>query len=293
MTEEHGQGPLNERLVSALIPMPNATEWKGVKAAEEAMEGRPGTNGAAAQAARDKMNVADLEDRISNALRFHGILQDAPDFSEAVDDPIATALRHLQRELRVVAATNKARRLRLAHIARSRLAYQEYLESRDCIDKNIVTMYTKLQKKDNPKVNKKKKKVVETNGTPNPVGPGNPLLPPCPAALGLGPDDENRLVIPDQLRELVNARRQWGELEERILATEDHPGMMVGLPERSVFEGIDEMVGIQLERAEVLQPDRASNPPSLANGSGPGHVNGSMDSWKGKAKAKPDDMEVD
>ena len=74
--EERGHGPLTERLVSAMIPMQSATEWKGVKAAEEAMEGRPGTNGAAAQAARDKLNVADLEDRIKAVMRFHGILDE-------------------------------------------------------------------------------------------------------------------------------------------------------------------------------------------------------------------------
>lgn len=76
LTEERGHGPLTERLVSAMIPMQNATEWKGVKAAEEAMEGRPGTNGAAAQAARDKMNVADLEERVRNVMRFHGFLNE-------------------------------------------------------------------------------------------------------------------------------------------------------------------------------------------------------------------------
>lgn len=76
LTEERGHGPLTERLVSALIPMQNATEWKGVKAAEEAMEGRPGTNGAAAQAARDKLNVADLEERVKNVMRFHGLLEE-------------------------------------------------------------------------------------------------------------------------------------------------------------------------------------------------------------------------
>ena len=42
--------------------------------AEEAMEGRPGTNGAAAAAARDKLNVADLEERVQNVMRFHGLL---------------------------------------------------------------------------------------------------------------------------------------------------------------------------------------------------------------------------
>ncbi len=80
VTEERGHGPLTERLVSALIPMQNATEWKGVKAAEEAMEGRPGTNGAAAQAARDKLNVADLEDRVRNVMRFHGLLDEIVGF---------------------------------------------------------------------------------------------------------------------------------------------------------------------------------------------------------------------
>ncbi|KAM5542755.1 hypothetical protein V8D89_003716 [Ganoderma adspersum] len=70
LTEERGHGPLTERVVSALIPMHDATEWKGVKAAEEAMEGRPGTNGAAAAAARDKLNVADVEERMrANGVR--------------------------------------------------------------------------------------------------------------------------------------------------------------------------------------------------------------------------------
>ena len=76
LTEERGHGPLTERVVSALIPMHDATEWKGVKAAEEAMEGRPGTNGAAAAAARDKLNVADLEERLKNVMRHHGLLEE-------------------------------------------------------------------------------------------------------------------------------------------------------------------------------------------------------------------------
>ena len=76
LTEERGHGPLTERVVSALIPMHDATEWKGVKAAEEAMEGRPGTNGAAAAAARDKLNVADLEERMKVVMRHHGLLED-------------------------------------------------------------------------------------------------------------------------------------------------------------------------------------------------------------------------
>ena len=73
LVEERGHGPLTERLVSALLPMPDMTVWKGVKAAEDAMEGRPGGSGAAA-AKREKVNVALLEDRIRDTMRFHGLL---------------------------------------------------------------------------------------------------------------------------------------------------------------------------------------------------------------------------
>jgi transcriptional adapter 3 len=74
-TEDKGHGPLTERLISALLPLPtDAVQWKGVKAAEEAMEGRPG-GFAAAAARREKMNVVDLEERIRDTMRFHGLLK--------------------------------------------------------------------------------------------------------------------------------------------------------------------------------------------------------------------------
>ncbi|CCM05762.1 uncharacterized protein FIBRA_07995 [Fibroporia radiculosa] len=251
LTEERGHGPLTERLISALIPMHDSTEWKGVKAAEEAMEGRPGTNGAAAAAARDKLNVADLEDRVKNVLRFHRLLDEVPDFSEAVDDPIATALRHAQRELRTVLATNKVRRARLTAIARDRLGYQEYVEMRDSLDKNITTLYTKLQRKDGPKANKKKKKGAELNGGVNGVQPtGISALPPCPAALGLGHDEDNRLHVPEQLQHLVETRRRWVDTIGGVFhdKQQQHPGRIWGMPQYSVYEDIDEEVRQELAR---------------------------------------------
>ncbi|KAL4244167.1 NGG1 family protein [Abortiporus biennis] len=290
MTEAHSHGPLNERLISALIPMIGSSEWKGVKAAEEAMEGRPGTNGAAAQAARDKLNVADLEDRIKNVLRFHGLLDEPPDFTEAVDDPIATALRHCQRELRTVMATNKARKARLAAIAKDRVAYQEYLDTKDCLDKTISTLYTKLQKKDGPKVNKKKKKASEpvgANGSVNGAG----VPPPCPAALGLGPDEENRLVVPDQLKQYVAARRVFvdtigGQFDEK---EREHPGWLYGLPTKSVFEGIDEEVQRELEKVNG-PPFNPSSAPKA------GHIKeepaDSQRTLKGKGRAHDEMMEL-
>ncbi|KAJ7700809.1 histone acetyltransferases subunit 3-domain-containing protein [Mycena rosella] len=254
-TEARGHGPLTERVLSALLPMGDATVWKGVKAAEDAMEGRPGGSGAAA-ARKEKMNVSDLESRIRDTMRYHGLLDMPPDYSEKVDDPIATALRHAQRELRTVVATNKARKARLAGIARDRLGHQEYLELRDSIDRNIGTAYTKLQKKNEPKVSKKKKKLggeASAAGTPVPGEAGPPPPPPCPAALGLGPDEDNRLVVTEQLRQLVDTRRQWVDTVGGVfdLKQLERPGSMWGFPETSVYEGVEDEVRAML----LAQPD--------------------------------------
>jgi transcriptional adapter 3 len=72
VSEEKGHGPLTERVISALMPIPGLG-WGGVKAAEDAMEGRPGGSGAAA-ARRERLNVSDLENRIRDTMRYHGLL---------------------------------------------------------------------------------------------------------------------------------------------------------------------------------------------------------------------------
>lgn len=171
-----------------------------------------------------------------------------------MDDPISTALRQAQRQLRAVIATNKARKARILDVARDRLSYQEYLELRDSIDKSIVSSYTKLQKKDGPKVSKKKKKGdsgVNGNGTVN--GVVTPL--PNPASSGLGPDEEGKLFVPESLKGMVETRRQWvdvigGSFEER---QRQFPGRTWGFPERSVFEGVEEEVQAQLKVLKKAQ----------------------------------------
>lgn len=305
VTEERGHGPLTERLVSAMIPLQNATEWKGVKAAEEAMEGRPGTNGAAAQAARDKMNVYDLEERVKNVMRFHKLLDNIvssirrsiaymrstlthsqPDFSEAVDDPIATALRHAQAELRQVVATNKIRRARLVTIARDRLAYQEYIELRESLDKNTNHQYNKLQKKENPKSHKKKKK-PETNGTT--LAPNGTVIPaPSPAALGLLQDDDLNLSVPEQLKHLVQTRRQWVDKIGAVFEEKEreNPGRIWGMPKSSIFEGIEEEVKQELER---LGPPLRPGQRPQGNGAAP-RTNGV---GKGKARATVEEVAME
>lgn len=145
------------------------------------------------------------------------------------------------------------------------MAYQEYVDTRDALDKNIIAMYTKLQKKDGPKVSKKKKKadpggaVNGVNGNASVTGPPMPL--PNPAALGLGPDDDDALVVPDSLKQLVETRRQWvdvigggfDDLEQRM------PGRVRGVPQKSVFEGIEEDVRQELGRSVFLSSSKRSN----------------------------------
>ena len=166
-------------------------------------------------------------------------------------------------------ATNKARKQRLVEIARDRLAHQEYMEARDSLDKNITTVYTKLQKKDAPKSAKKKKKgVVSANDHAGSEPPQPPAPTPCPAALGLGPDADNKLVIPETLKELVRTRKQWVQAVGGVFDTKqkESPGRIWGLPPKSVFEGIDEEVRIALgkdkERADggTGDPMQVDNP---------------------------------
>lgn len=73
VVEEKGHGALTERVISALLPIPDIGGWKGVKAAEDAMEGRPGGSGAAA-ARKERLNVTDLEARIRDMMRYHGLI---------------------------------------------------------------------------------------------------------------------------------------------------------------------------------------------------------------------------
>ncbi|EAU81851.2 hypothetical protein CC1G_06062 [Coprinopsis cinerea okayama7 len=290
IVEEKGHGPLTERVISALLPIPDPGGWKGVKAAEDAMEGRPGGSGAAA-ARRERLNVTDLENRIRDTMRYHGLLDNVqPDFSEKVDDPIATALRHAQQELRVVMTTNKLRKERLAAIARDRLGYQEYLEIRDMIDKNITNLYAKLQKKDTPKLSKKKKKplagaaaasaaaaeakamaaaALEGGGNGGGGGDGTPAPPaPCPAATGMIPDEDNHLLVNDQLRQLVETRKNWVEQVGSVFEEKERasPGRIYGLPKESVFKGIEEEVRMKLR----LGDGGVGGMGSLGGGSGMG-----------------------
>jgi len=156
------------------------------------------------------------------------------------------------------------------------LGYQEYVELRDSIDKNISTLYAKLQKKDGPRAVKKKKKGVPgTSVEPNGVA----SLGSWPAASGLGPDDDNILRVPEQLTQLVATRRQWVDAVGGVFQEKqrEQPGRIWALPPQSIFDGVEEEVQTLLERHEP----NSSQPDYLTNGG------------KGKGKARLTEEEMD
>jgi transcriptional adapter 3 len=135
------------------------------------------------------------------------------------------------------------------------------LDVRDSIDKNIVGLYTKLQKKDLPKVSKKKKKPegVAPANAGGKEGSGVVVPLPNPAALGLGPDETNTLVVNDALKRLVDTRRQWINVVGAVFEEKEreNPGRIWGIPQKSVYEGLEEDVQRELEQplAEIKVSD--------------------------------------
>ena len=150
---------------------------------------------------------------------------------------------------------NKARRARLLSIAQDRLAYQEYLDTRDVLDRQISSIYSRLQKIDSSSrsPSKKRKKPGSAALLEDKEKDRERL---CPASLGLGSDPSGNLIVSDQLMKAVNLRRQWVDVVGRTMVKhqEEHPGRVFGLPSQSVFLGIEEDVQA-LEQANEREGD--------------------------------------
>lgn len=184
-------------------------------------------------------------------------------------------MRQAQRELRTVVATNKARKARLLAIAKDRLGHQEYVEAREALDKNILALFAKLQKKEGPKVSKKKKPKSDANGAA-PVPTPTPPIGTWPSAAGLGPDDENLLRVPEALAQLISTRRQWVDNIGGVFEAmeREQPGRIYGLPQRSIYEDLETDITTLQERTDG--GDSNMNPPDGAD--------------KGKARAVGEEM---
>lgn len=149
-----------------------------------------------------------------------------PNFANPLDDDITSTLRRCQSVLRHQRSVNVARKDRLLSIARDRLAYQDYLNTLDGIEKGIIAGYTKMLKAYAPK--KKKDKDKDKNGN------------------GAGTDDTKGLppitLDPsDAVMDKVGLREKWVAVFGSAMQDwEDRqPGRLMGLPSTSIYEGLE------------------------------------------------------
>lgn len=246
-------GPLSERLLAAL-----AVGEDGLVAVDDEDDvGRPAEDGAALPA-KYPMDAVDLEERIKRELRYIGILPEEEvrllqlsvlasrahffrtlriqvDWASREDDEVSSALRACQRLLHQQTAVNEARKAVLTSLVKDRMAYQDYETARDAQERVIEQGWQKRLRTDV----KKKKKGKDRDRR----GGGSAAA--AAAAEAAKDEDPSKAPVSAELLDAV-ARR------DRLVSTfkpffgEEEVGHYFGLPERSIFEGLE---------AEVLGED--------------------------------------
>lgn len=77
LVTDKGLGPVSERLVSALLPAADQSTWKSLKEAEDAHEAKMAASGSGTSGPsppKEKIMVADFEERIKETARFYGLI---------------------------------------------------------------------------------------------------------------------------------------------------------------------------------------------------------------------------
>ncbi|KAG9001586.1 Transcriptional regulator [Tulasnella sp. JGI-2019a] len=250
--EDKGLGPVTERIMGAFLmeQPPHSLSGKGSSSREDEVmlpivaSGVTGT-GPKIPAAGSKSAIAgnaistvgDLETRIRAELKTIGLVgEEEPNFANPLDDDITSTLRRCQSVLRHQRSVNVARKERLLSIARDRLAYQDYLNALDGVEKGITAGYTKMLKAYAPKKKKDKDKNNNVTGADDTRG-----LPPI------------TLDPPEPIMDKVRLREKWVAVFGSALQEWEarQPGRLMGLPSASIYEGLEGSEGGGLDP----QPD--------------------------------------
>ena len=174
-TDAVNMGPVTNRMLSVLRPMPSSAKKEanedaegdvimsnaegqdyqqqeqvqaGASAAEEAPN-RPATCLPPDAPRPTTLTVAteydSIEQRTVQELRQIGFLgpSDASDFADHNDDEVAARIRTLQAELHQVSRTNNARKARVLELVEERMAMQEYANIADDLDNQVNAAYLK------------------------------------------------------------------------------------------------------------------------------------------------------
>lgn len=147
------------------------------------------------------------------------------------DDEISCALRSCQRLLRAQVAVNNARKDRLLQVTKERLAYSEYKKVLEGLEKLIEQAWTKRYAALKKAGKKQKGKAKEH-------APGDGAV----ASTALTPSKRREGVPPlsDQVKLAMSARRRWLDTVGHALENDPVVGRYRGLPQQSIYEGIDE-----------------------------------------------------
>lgn len=216
LANERGLGVITERIVAAVQAEGHAVIREGVVG-----EVREREKGEKLDVA--KIDVVELEERMKRELRAvmllgeheevsaqvaHSSTDDQFDPSARDDDEITSALRQCQRQLKSQSALNTARKTKLAEVARARLAYSEYTGALDGIEKALESAWLKRSK-------------ISSSKKPTSV------------------ETRSRQPIADNVKKLLAIRAKWKESIGKSFEELDE-GVVVGLPKRSLYEGIGE-----------------------------------------------------
>ncbi|KAJ9122412.1 hypothetical protein QFC22_001837 [Naganishia vaughanmartiniae] len=204
---------------------------------------------------REKASTLDaelgqLEEGVARELRLLGLLdaEETVDWSLREDDEICCALRSSQRLLKTQIAVNNARKDRLLQVTKERLAYGEYKKVLEGLEKLIEQAWTKRYaaiKKAGKRQKAKGKANASANGNTTTDAGAGPVAVTPSRREGIPP-------LTDQVKLAMSARRRWLGTVGHALEDDPVVGRYRGLPQRSIYEGID-------ENGREYKPLRAEN----------------------------------
>ena len=181
-----------------------------------------------------KLEYAQVDERLKQELRFLGFLGEdsEPDYDAHYDDEIAARLRYLQAQLKEQSITNGARKARIAELAKTRLAHQEYNTILEDLDNQVQQAYLKRTRT----LGKGKKQQKRPGG----AGGGSHYVSGQGGAASTGAG-VSRPGIGDVARTLMEKRKKWidciGPVFDEGLgrvptSTVFEPEVMVGMLDR-------------------------------------------------------------
>ncbi|MBW0526876.1 hypothetical protein O181_066591, partial [Austropuccinia psidii MF-1] len=262
LTERIQLGPLTERLISTIQPIisrfnpalhfltskknkENQNQESDLQTKQVGVDKSVTfTTGQSSTAIVDNIlnhpDSLELESRVMRELRHVGILADDEtiDWSTREDDEISMALRATQNVLKNQVYVNSRRKARLTEIVKMRMAYQEYEQIKDGLDRLIEQGCQKRMRQETKKKPTGKRKLIKNkNGTSN---YGN-----------LDEEEEGtnssgaRIPLSESLLAALEKRQQFiaevGSIFEK-LTERGHAGSM-SLEDRCIADRRDHLIG--------------------------------------------------